>query len=51
MQVESGQLSQVHDLQLVNDNVHKWRFKLKDFDDDVPGGKQLNKDLQDLQRK
>ena len=51
MQVESGQLSQVHDLQLVNNNVHKWRFKLKNFDDDVPGGKQLNKDLHYLQLK
>ena len=28
---------QIHDLTMVDDQVSRWQFKLKGFDDDVPG--------------
>mmetsp|Transcript_16843 Transcript_16843/g.55098 ORF Transcript_16843/g.55098 Transcript_16843/m.55098 type:complete len:287 (-) Transcript_16843:119-979(-) len=46
-QIEAG-TSPIHDLQLVKDDITRWQFKVKDFDDDAPGGRQLNADLQEL---
>jgi Fe-S-cluster formation regulator IscX/YfhJ len=40
----------LQDLTVVNDNMNQWRMHLKDFDDDLPGGRQLNQDLQQLQQ-
>ena len=33
-----------------NDDLFKWRLKLRGFDDDVPGGRKLNEDLRRLER-
>ena len=41
----------VHDLELVGDDVSRWRFKMRGFDDDVEGGRQLNADLARLARR
>jgi hypothetical protein len=34
----------------VNDELHLWHLQLCNFDDSSEGGKQLNADLQRLQR-
>jgi hypothetical protein len=49
--IQQNPNGQLHDLETVNDDVRKWRLKLKNFDDDVPGGKQLNKDLAKLKQR
>ena len=41
---------QLQDLELVNDSLRNWQLKVKNFDQDVPGGRQLNQDLAELQR-
>ena len=46
--VQNGQASQLSNLILVNDEVTQWRFELKNFDDSVVAGHQLNQDLQQL---
>ncbi|CAD7697949.1 unnamed protein product [Ostreobium quekettii] len=46
--VEEGGVPQVADLEYVNDSIRRWSLKLKNFDDDVPGGRQLNQDLAQL---
>jgi len=38
----------VYDAEMVMDQANVWRFKVKDFDNSVKGGKQLNKDLREL---
>jgi hypothetical protein len=38
------------DLSLHDDNLLLWRLKLSDFDDDLAGGQQLNKDLRRLKQ-
>jgi hypothetical protein len=35
----------------VDDDLFRWRFRVKNFDEDVPAGKQLNRDLQECGRK
>lgn len=49
--IQSGEMPQVHDLELVGDDLMKWRFKVKNFDEDIPGGRSLNQDLRYLSRK
>jgi ubiquitin-protein ligase len=44
--VQNGQSNQLSNLILVNDEVTQWRFELKNFDDSVATGHQLNQDLQ-----
>ncbi|KAL0027580.1 hypothetical protein WJX77_012237 [Trebouxia sp. C0004] len=46
--VQNGQSSQLSNLILVNDEVTQWRFELKNFDDSIAAGHQLNQDLQQL---
>lgn len=46
--VTSGQLGCVKSIEGVGDSLSTWRIKLNDFDNDSPGGKMLNKDLQKL---
>jgi len=46
--VQNGQASQLSNLILVNDEVTQWRFELKNFDDSVVAGHQINQDLQQL---
>ena len=46
--VQNGQSNQLSNLILVNDEVTQWRFELKNFDDSVATGHQLNQDLQQL---
>ena len=41
-------LGMLSGLCLVDDDLCTWRFKLKDFDEDVDGGSQLNADLRRL---
>ena len=33
---------------LPQDNIHVWRFRVHSFDNDVPGGRKLNEDLNGL---
>ena len=40
----------IKDLSVVDDNICVWQLKLSGFDDDVPGGRQLNEDLRRLQQ-
>lgn len=40
----------ISDLTVVDDNMNQWRMQLKDFDEDLPGGRQLNQDLLKLQQ-
>ncbi len=35
----------------VGDEVNRWRFRVSHFDEDVPAGQLLNRDLRDLGRK
>ncbi|KXZ48861.1 hypothetical protein GPECTOR_25g446 [Gonium pectorale] len=35
----------------VDDNLFRWRFRVKNFDEDVAAGKTLNQDLRELARK
>jgi len=44
-EVAAGKLTFIRDLSLVDDNLSCWRFKLHNFDEDIPGGKDLNADL------
>ncbi|KAK9837003.1 hypothetical protein WJX81_006058 [Elliptochloris bilobata] len=46
-----GALPQVSELEMVGDNVFRWRFCLSDFDGSTPGGRDLNADLAILQRR
>jgi len=34
----------------VDDNVSVWRIKVASFDEDLPAGRQLNRDLAQLRR-
>ena len=47
----AGQLAFIKNLELVGDDVMCWRFALFNFDNDLAGGKQLNADLAQLQRR
>ncbi|GLC47365.1 hypothetical protein PLESTF_001277600 [Pleodorina starrii] len=40
----------IFDLTTVNDNILCWRFRVKDFDEDVQAGQQLNNDLREMGR-
>ena len=40
----------VSHLALVGDDLLRWRFGLRNFDADLPGGRQLNEDLARLAR-
>ena len=40
----------IYDLTLVGDNLTTWQWKMKEFDLDCPGGRQLDADLQRLAR-
>eukprot|EP00775_Hariotina_reticulata_P008971 gene8971-9146_t len=44
-EVAAGKLNFIRDLTLVDDTLSSWRFKLHNFDEDIPGGKDLNADL------
>ncbi|KAK9817931.1 hypothetical protein WJX72_004478 [[Myrmecia] bisecta] len=50
-QVDKGNAPQLSDLELVGDDILKWRLKVKNFDNDVPAGKDLNSDLQRLKHR
>ncbi|KAK3261162.1 hypothetical protein CYMTET_29917 [Cymbomonas tetramitiformis] len=41
----------IYDLQLVSDSLFQWQFKLKDFDDSTPAGRDLNSDLSILKQR
>lgn len=41
-EIQEGRLPQIHNLRVRNDNVLVWMFDLKDFDEDLKGGRQLN---------
>lgn len=38
----------IKELSLAEDNMLVWQLKLHNFDNDLPGGKQLNQDLRRL---
>lgn len=40
----------IKELSLPSDDMNVWHLKLWKFDDDLPGGKQLNEDLQRLKQ-
>lgn len=42
--------SQVYDVEPIGDDGSRWRFKVKAFDDAIPGGRELNADLALLAR-
>lgn len=43
--IKLGEWPQVQDLTIVGDDMTKWRFKLRNFDSDLEGGRTLNDDL------
>jgi hypothetical protein len=43
-----GQLGCVRDLSTAGDDLLTWRFKLRGFDNDAEGGRDLNADLRRL---
>ena len=47
--MEAG-VAGIHDLVMLRDCVTAWQFKMKDFDPDTKGGRQLNADLARLSR-
>ncbi|KAK9814694.1 hypothetical protein WJX72_010012 [[Myrmecia] bisecta] len=47
-QIATGALPGVSDLQIVGDDITRWRFHLKDFDNAMAGGAALNGDLAQL---
>ncbi|GIL62694.1 hypothetical protein Vafri_16872 [Volvox africanus] len=51
IQKSSALSTQLFDFAPVNDDLYCWRFKVKNFDDDIPAGKQLNRELQELANK
>jgi hypothetical protein len=46
--IESKKFDFIQQLSLAGDNLLTWQLKLHNFDDDLPGGKQLNQDLRRL---
>lgn len=46
--IEAKKFGFVKELSLVDDNMLIWQLKLHNFDNDLPGGKQLNQDLRRL---
>jgi hypothetical protein len=50
-QLEAGRLGCVKELCMINDDLNTWQLKLQGFDDDIPGGCELNKDLKKLKSK
>ncbi|KAK9832429.1 hypothetical protein WJX74_009995 [Apatococcus lobatus] len=50
-QIDAGQLPQIFGIFMVSDDLYKWRFKLKNFDNDCQPGRDLNADLAQLFRK
>ncbi|GMH34444.1 hypothetical protein BSKO_02278 [Bryopsis sp. KO-2023] len=49
--IEDGHSPHLSDLTLVGDNILTWQFKVKNFDEDIPGGAALNADLRKLNEK
>lgn len=49
-QIDAGQLPQIFGIFMLSDNLYKWRFKLKNFDNDCQPGRNLNADLAQLFR-
>eukprot|EP00803_Ostreobium_quekettii_P002265 evm.model.scf_2590.1 EVM.evm.TU.scf_2590.1 scf_2590:1117-4689(-) len=49
--VDAGGAPQVAGVDFVDDSIRRWSLKLKNFDNDVPGGRQLNRDLAELARR
>lgn len=43
--ISAGEWPQVKNLSYLGDNITKWRFELKDFDNSLEGGRDLNTDL------
>lgn len=41
----------VERLEMVGDDAMRWRFRIRQFDDAVPGGRALNRDLAELKRR
>ncbi|GAX74128.1 hypothetical protein CEUSTIGMA_g1577.t1 [Chlamydomonas eustigma] len=48
--IDGGNLPQISNLTMHQDIVNTWRFQVKNFDEDLPGGKQLNIDLLELSK-
>eukprot|EP00882_Tetradesmus_deserticola_P020886 GHRQ01022574.1.p3 GENE.GHRQ01022574.1~~GHRQ01022574.1.p3 ORF type:complete len:104 (+),score=46.89 GHRQ01022574.1:420-731(+) len=46
--IESRKFDFIQELSLAGDNLLTWQLNLHNFDNDLPGGKQLNQDLQCL---
>jgi hypothetical protein len=46
--IEAKKFGFIQQLSLAGDNLLTWQLKLHHFDDDLPGGKQLNQDLRRL---
>ena len=49
-QIDAGQLPQIFGIYMLYDDLFKWRFKLKNFDNDCEAGRNLNGDLKQLFR-
>ena len=49
-QIDAGQLPQIFGIYMLSDDLYKWRFKLKNFDNDCQPGRDLNADLAQLFR-
>ena len=49
--IKQGNLEQISDLISVDDDITRWRFKLRNFDGSTAAGRNLNSDLRDLQRR
>ena len=47
-QIDAGQLPQIFGIYMVSDDLYRWRFKLKNFDNDCQSGRDLNADLAQL---
>lgn len=48
--IRSNKLHQIGDLALENDNIFEWKLSISGFDSDSAAGRNLNSDLNRLQR-
>jgi hypothetical protein len=48
---QKGKLPFVKEMTVDGDQMTTWRLQLCNFDDDVPGGRQLNEDVANLKKK
>lgn len=48
--IDQGKLPQLSNLHLPNDDMLRWRVHVSDFDEEIPAGAAVNRDLQELKR-